>query len=909
MLNFTGQTKRRNVNLGNRSGKSKQDLLINAKIEREKRALARRNEENAIVMQSAIRKHLSNKKTFGILTKDITRTKSLSLAIAYPTAILNIMGSEVLSKVLTGLSNDGDLLLNLRLIRIIPELGYQEYSKEFLISVLSRLSPLNQLQKEFVDAVVVFLETACYDLPKEVLIKVVQLIKAFGADQTQYVASVYGVSMQHARNSNNIRRFLQCLGPQCSPRFLPTDAVSSNLVENLAYILNSTENIDSAAYCHQVLLCVSNMELGSLSGCENFGKLYNREFVDFITSSDSEQLFDKMSVFVKHAPSVESRNNILVSLIAKPGFLMKSHQQALGATTNSTAASKKIYLLVELLNVFLSVASDFEILRNTDVFPLELLRRTTDFLKMICFESMWNESGPWQELPDSFLNTLKKIHLRDSRLHFCSRKKDADYWSISDGEFLNVNITKYIEDYEAFYREKLHSSQSEEDEAENFNLLERKRDIRQEFLSHLELSFSNRPSTRQFRKLGILTKAPFFIPFRQRVEWLYFLISLDRKRLALESNGMGGLFPAWNSGSGSDKQNATISREHLLEDAYNAYNPIGESFKSKLSITFVNEFGPEAGIDGGGITKEFLTSVTGEAFKIDKHKLFRSNNNHEIYPTSNLTSAQSVKFLWFLGKVLGKCLYDHVLINVTFADFFLKKLLNVNNANSSFDDLASLDSELYSNLAKLSEMNAEQLQSLGLRFEVTDEDTLEAVDLMPSCPASFVTKSNVLQYLLAVADYKLNRKLKTGSRAFAGGLYTMIPPHWIEMFNSVELQMLISGGDKDIDLADLRKHTEYGDYSEQHQTVRDFWEILEECTAEERLKFIKFVTSVPRAPLQGFGSLNPLFGIRNAGRETARLPTASTCVNLLKLPDYRNKQLLKTKLLYAINAEARFDLS
>jgi len=32
-------------------------------------------------------------------------------------------------------------------------------------------------------------------------------------------------------------------------------------------------------------------------------------------------------------------------------------------------------------------------------------------------------------------------------------------------------------------------------------------------------------------------------------------------------------------------------------------------------------------------------------------------------------------------------------------------------------------------------------------------------------------------------------------------------------------------------------------------------------------------------------------------------------VNLLKLPDYQNKQLLKEKLLYAINAGAGFDLS
>lgn len=33
----------------------------------------------------------------------------------------------------------------------------------------------------------------------------------------------------------------------------------------------------------------------------------------------------------------------------------------------------------------------------------------------------------------------------------------------------------------------------------------------------------------------------------------------------------------------------------------------------------------------------------------------------------------------------------------------------------------------------------------------------------------------------------------------------------------------------------------------------------------------------------GFKELNPKFALRDAGIDTARLPTASTCVNLLKV--------------------------
>lgn len=40
-----------------------------------------------------------------------------------------------------------------------------------------------------------------------------------------------------------------------------------------------------------------------------------------------------------------------------------------------------------------------------------------------------------------------------------------------------------------------------------------------------------------------------------------------------------------------------------------------------------------------------------------------------------------------------------------------------------------------------------------------------------------------------------------------------------------------------------------------------------------------------------------------------RLPTAATCMNLLKLPPYKTLPEIKSKLLYAIHEVAGFDLS
>src|ERR1700744_4917747 len=63
------------------------------------------------------------------------------------------------------------------------------------------------------------------------------------------------------------------------------------------------------------------------------------------------------------------------------------------------------------------------------------------------------------------------------------------------------------------------------------------------------------------------------------------------------------------------KHHAKIRRGHEFDDAFDQFYSLGNGLKEPIQITFVDQFDtPEAGIDGGGVTKEFLTSVTNKAF-------------------------------------------------------------------------------------------------------------------------------------------------------------------------------------------------------------------------------------------------------------------------------------------------------
>ncbi|KAK2569745.1 Ubiquitin-protein ligase E3C [Acropora cervicornis] len=97
-------------------------------------------------------------------------------------------------------------------------------------------------------------------------------------------------------------------------------------------------------------------------------------------------------------------------------------------------------------------------------------------------------------------------------------------------------------------------------------------------------------------------------------------------------------------------------------------------------------------------------------------------------------------------------------------------------------------------------------------------------------------------------------------------------------------------------------------FTQDHPCVMSFWRVVNQFTDTQKRQLLKFVTSCSRPPLLGFKELEPPFCVHSAGPED-RLPTASTCMNLLKLPEYLDDVTMREKLLYAVESGAGFELS
>ncbi|KAJ3307475.1 hypothetical protein HDV03_000123 [Kappamyces sp. JEL0829] len=491
-----------------------------------------------------------------------------------------------------------------------------------------------------------------------------------------------------------------------------------------------------------------------------------------------------------------------------------------------------LVIVCEFYSRMLLTVSDEEFYDNSTT-PLDALRSLSATIKPLTFHLYWSFplsiASPLLEtayIQGLFSKFLSQIHTRDSRKRFCP----ANHWLVD-----NVDMTAAM---------KLVSRT----EQENERVSDRVRACRQ-----------------------ILENIPFIVAFEDRVK-------LFRSYLVDDGTASVWVAPSFR---------VEVRREQVFQDGYAQLNSLGPKLREKISITFIDSHGfPEAGIDGGGVFKEFLTECLKQAFD-PKLGLFVSTPGHLLYPSpSEYASGESQLNLFeFLGRIIGR--------------------------KSYLDDLPSLDPELYHGLLFLKNYSG-NVEDLCLSFSLTmqtDGET-KSIDLIPNGSAIPVTKANRMQYIYLVVNHKLNVQIAKPCRHFFRGLSDLIRPEWLSMFSESELQVLLGGEATSINVQEMQTHVVYDDvYDRDHPTIKLFWKVVESMVNQDRALLVKFITSCSRPPLLGFGELNPPICIRYAGPDQERLPTASTCVNLLKLPGYKDEAVLRDKLEYAIRSRSGFELS
>lgn len=325
---------------------------------------------------------------------------------------------------------------------------------------------------------------------------------------------------------------------------------------------------------------------------------------------------------------------------------------------------------------------------------------------------------------------------------------------------------------------------------------------------------------------------------------------------------------------------------------------------AKLKQGIAVRFHGEEGM-GQGVVREWFDILSNEIVNPDYALFTQSADGTTFQPNSNsYVNPDHLNYFRFAGQILGLALNHRQLVNIYFTRSFYKHILGI---PVNYQDVASIDPEYAKNLQWILDNDISDL-GLELTFSVETDvfGAMEEVPLKPGGGSILVTQNNKAEYVQLVTELRMTRAIQPQINAFLQGFHMFIPPSLIQLFDEYELELLLSGM-PEIDVSDWIKNTEYtSGYEREDPVVQWFWEVVEDITQEERVLLLQFVTGSSRVPHGGFANIMGGSGLQNftiaAVPYTPNLlPTSSTCINMLKLPEYPSKEILKDRLLVALH--------
>uniref|UniRef100_H2S6M8 HECT domain-containing protein n=1 Tax=Takifugu rubripes TaxID=31033 RepID=H2S6M8_TAKRU len=341
--------------------------------------------------------------------------------------------------------------------------------------------------------------------------------------------------------------------------------------------------------------------------------------------------------------------------------------------------------------------------------------------------------------------------------------------------------------------------------------------------------------------------------------------------LVLDSSGQ-----LWAFGSGDRGQIGTGQRDNILTPTLvnlpwtrdRAATPTGLFF---LGVQFV---------DNRKVMKVNISDFFLYVFEelIDpKSDLFMYNDNKTLAWFPPKPKVED-KIYFLFGVLCGLALFNQNMVYLPFPLVLFKKIVRV---KPSLDDLIEFD---------------------PVRGEY-DTWGGETVELDPSESGKAVTASNRKQFVAALVDHAFNKSVKRVYEEFQRGFFKVCDMNVVDFFQPEQLQTVMVG-QENYDWEVFKQNTVYEkEYHATHPTIVIFWDVFAKLSAEEKKKFLLFLTGSDRVPFRGMKSIKMTVAVLPNATDIA-LPESLTCHFLLLLPIYQGPpvdRIMHTRLLQAIN--------
>lgn len=344
-----------------------------------------------------------------------------------------------------------------------------------------------------------------------------------------------------------------------------------------------------------------------------------------------------------------------------------------------------------------------------------------------------------------------------------------------------------------------------------------------------------------------------------------------------------------------------VRRSDCYAGALKAYKKL--SRKAWRMGWFVRFHG-EAGLDAGGLSREFWRLTLARAFSEDAGLFARTaDGTYDCVDAFEEEIADKLPEYRFVGRSLAKLLFDNH-SGCLEAPLNVKILKLLVGEPIVFDDLQLVDEQLWLSLTKLEALamnNPDRLADLCLTFSVDRLSALtgsaRAVDLVDGGADLAVDGDNMDRFLEARMREAIFEKHRSQLLALLAGFYDICPPAVVLLLTARELELALNG-ELQIDIEDWKRHTAYHGAFEaeqdRHPVCKAFWDTVQSWDDEHRTRLLQWAIGTARLPLGGFANLQQRDGVSrrftltSVALESAIYPRSHTCFNRIDLPLYAN---------------------
>jgi hypothetical protein len=328
-----------------------------------------------------------------------------------------------------------------------------------------------------------------------------------------------------------------------------------------------------------------------------------------------------------------------------------------------------------------------------------------------------------------------------------------------------------------------------------------------------------------------------------------------------------------------------VNRELIFDDGVTLMTKFAKTFVP-LRLRFMNESGV-----GPGPTKEFFTTFSRE-FTRRERNLFRSHHTESpdcVDPLGLFPAPNAFPPLFeTLGILCAKTILMDCILDINFNPAFIQLL------RGQIIDTVEVDLMLARSL-----LSSKGTESVDFTYPGYPE-----IELVPHGATMTVEPDRIEEYCALVREFTCGQqRFKAVRQAFLEGFNAIVPFQGFDCLTPEEFCTLISGQRTPFTEDELRACVDFSGFNVDSPVVEWFVRRVAKMSQIHQSYLLQFVTGFPQTPVGGLKAIQPRISVVHKGCEltpNSLLPTASTCSNQLKLPEYESEEMLLEKLTLAI---------